>query len=35
MFISKEDNLHDVENVSDVEKVIVGCDFFLEFFLDF
>jgi hypothetical protein len=28
MFISIEGNLHDVENVTDVEKVIAGCDFF-------
>jgi hypothetical protein len=35
MFISKEGNLHGVENVTDVETVIGGCDFFWEFFLDF
>ena len=36
MFISKDDDLHDVENVNAVEKVIDGYDFVLElFFLDF
>jgi hypothetical protein len=36
MFISKDDDLHDVENVNDVAKVIDGYDFVLELlFLDF
>jgi hypothetical protein len=34
MFISTDGNLHDVENVTDVEKVIDDCDFW-DFFLDF